>query len=82
MEEYLHQLSARLLGWSRSCEPPAIELVLPAENITTQCYSGSPLPRTTGTTAAAKHSSHQKHGARCTAGVLFPSRVDPIEMAE
>ena len=34
MEKYLHQLSARLLGWSRSCEPPAIELVLPAEDIT------------------------------------------------
>lgn len=29
--EYLHQLSARLLGWRRSCDPPAIELEPPAE---------------------------------------------------
>lgn len=31
-EVYLHQLSARLLGWRRSCDPPAIVLELPAGN--------------------------------------------------
>lgn len=41
MEVYLHQLSARLLGWRRSCDPPAIELELPAGNNQSHCYSRS-----------------------------------------
>lgn len=38
---YLHQLSARLLGWRRSCDPPAIVLELPAGNNQSHCYSRS-----------------------------------------
>lgn len=41
MEVYLHQLSARLLGWRRSCDPPAIVLELPAGNNQSHCYSRS-----------------------------------------
>lgn len=41
MEVYLHQLSARLLGWRRSWDPPAIELELPAGNNQSHCYSRS-----------------------------------------
>lgn len=43
MEVYLHQLSARLLGWRRSCDPPAIELELPAGNNQSHCYAGADL---------------------------------------
>lgn len=38
---YLHQLSARLLGWRRSCDPPAIVLELPAGDNHSHCYSRS-----------------------------------------
>lgn len=41
MEVYLHQLSARLLGWRRSWDPPAILLELPAGNNQSHCYSRS-----------------------------------------
>lgn len=41
IEVYLHQLSARLLGWRRSCDPPAIVLELPAGNNQSHCYSRS-----------------------------------------
>lgn len=41
MEAYLHQLSARLLGWRRSCDPPAIVLELPAGNNQSHYYSRS-----------------------------------------
>ena len=43
IEVYLHQLSARLLGWRRSCDPPAIVLELPAGNNQSHCYSRSRL---------------------------------------
>lgn len=45
---YLHQLSARLLGWRRSCDPPAIVLELPAGNNQSQCYSRSCPHQTNG----------------------------------
>lgn len=42
--EYLHQLSARLLGWRRSCDPPATELEPPAEKqpVTVLCNACTP----------------------------------------